>query len=89
MDEKLYIGRRIRELRAKQGLWQEDVAELADINPNYLSRIERGRENPTLDMLIKLSHALGAEMQEMFDFGHIEGRKDLQKNIPEAGARRR
>ena len=81
MDEKANIGKRINELRKKQGLSQERVAERADINPNYLSRIERGKENPTLDMLIKLSHALGAEMWEMFDYAHIGNRKGLQKDI--------
>ncbi|MDA8171750.1 MAG: helix-turn-helix transcriptional regulator [Nitrospiraceae bacterium] len=81
MDEKVYIGKRISELRRKQGLSQEQVAGRADINPNYLSRIERGKENPTLDMLIKLAHALGTEMWEMFDFSHIGNRKDLQKTI--------
>lgn len=81
MNEKTSIGKRIGELRRKRGLSQEQVAERAEINPNYLSRIERGKENPTLDMLIKLSHALGAEMWEMFDYSHIGTRKELEKNI--------
>ncbi|MBI5213970.1 MAG: helix-turn-helix transcriptional regulator, partial [Nitrospirae bacterium] len=60
---------------------QEQIAEKADISPNYLSRIECGKENPTLDMLIKLSHALEVEMWEIFDFGHVAGRKDLKEAI--------
>ncbi len=32
-------------------------------------------------MLIKLAHALGVEMWEMFDFGHVAGRKDLKEAI--------
>lgn len=81
MDEKNLIGRRIKELRKKQGLSQEQVAERANINPNYQSRIERGKENPTLNMLIKLCHGLNVEMWEMFDFGHIGNRMSLQQSI--------
>ena len=58
MNEKKLIGQRIKELRKSKGLSQEKFAELAETSPNYLSRMERGTENPTLDMLIKLSNAL-------------------------------
>lgn len=79
--EKKMIGRRIQELRRNQGLSQEQIAEKADISPNYLSRIECGKENPTLDMLIKLSHALEVEMWEMFDFGHIRRDREIKDEI--------
>lgn len=81
MNTKGFVGRRIQELRKRSGLSQEKVAEKADINPHYLSRIECGKENPTLDMLIKLSNALEVEMWEMFDFGHVAGQKELKKAI--------
>jgi transcriptional regulator with XRE-family HTH domain len=58
MNEKKLIGQRIKELRRGKGLYQEKLAELAETSPNYLSRIECGTENPTLDMLIKLTNAL-------------------------------
>jgi len=60
---------------------QEKIAEKADISPPYLSRIECGRENPTLDMLIKLSNALEVEIWEMFDFGHVKGHKDIKGTL--------
>lgn len=81
MNKKELVGRRIQELRKKHGLSQENVAEKANISPNYLSRIECGKENPTLDMLIKLANALGIEMWEMFDFGHVVSRKELKEAI--------
>jgi transcriptional regulator with XRE-family HTH domain len=43
--------------------------------------MERGTENPTLDMLIKLSNALEVEMWEMFDFGHVASQKELKEAI--------
>ncbi len=81
MKTKELIGKRIQELRKKQRLSQDQVAEKADISSNYLSRIECGKENPTLDMLIKLADALAVEIWEMFDFGHVENQKELKEAI--------
>ena len=79
MAIKELIDKRIQELRKTHRLSQEQVAEKADISPNYLSRIECGKENPTLDMLIKLADALEVEMWEMFDFGHEVNLKELRE----------
>ena len=81
MDTKKLIGMRIKEIRRSKGLSQEQLAEKADINSKYLSRMERGTENPTLDMFIKLSNALEIEMREMFDFGHVVSQKELRGAI--------
>ena len=81
METKKLIGMRIKELRRSNHLSQEQLAEKADINSKYLSRMERGTENPTLDMLIKLSNALEVEMWEMFDFGHVASQKELKQAI--------
>lgn len=81
MNEKKLIGERIQEIRKKRKLSQEQVAERADISPNYLSRIECGKENPTLDMLIKLARALGTEMWEIFDFAHEVGLKEMKETM--------
>lgn len=79
MREKGLIGLRIKELRKNKGLSQEELAEKAETSPNYLSRMERGTENPTLEMLIKISRALGVEMRETFDFGHEESLRELKE----------
>lgn len=85
MNTKELIGRRIKELRKKKDLSQEELSEQAEITPNYLSRIERGTENPTLDMFVKLSNALGVEIWELFDFGHGVSRKDLKSLLIKIG----
>jgi transcriptional regulator with XRE-family HTH domain len=81
MNEKKLLGQRIKELRKSKGFSQEKLAEKAETSPNYLSRIERGTDNPTLDMLIKLANALEVEMWEMFDFGHVKSHKELKESI--------
>ncbi len=72
MNIKKLLGMRIKEIRKNKNLSQEKLAEKADINAKYLSRIELGIGNPTLDLFIKLTNALEIEMWEMFDFGHFE-----------------
>jgi transcriptional regulator with XRE-family HTH domain len=81
MEIKKLIGKRLKELRRSKQLSQEQLAEKADINSKYLSRMERGTENPTLDMLVKLSNALEVEMWEMFDFGHEVSQKELKSTF--------
>ena len=66
------IGARIAEIRARKGMTQEKLAGKMGIGPKYLSSIERGKENPTLDTLISLSKALGIDLGEIFSFVQIE-----------------
>jgi transcriptional regulator with XRE-family HTH domain len=61
MDRKELLGRRIQELRKARKLSQEAVAERAGISTQYVSNIERGKENPTLDMLFTLADTLRAD----------------------------
>jgi len=78
MEAKRGLGRRIKALRKQAGLTQEGLAERVGLNPKYISGIERGRENPTLDTLLRLARELGAPPVELFDFDlvGIDGRRD-------------
>ncbi len=68
MDPKRALGRRLKALRKRAALTQEDLAERAGINSKYISGIERGRENPTLDTLLLLASELGVQPVELFDW---------------------
>lgn len=70
MNIKELIGVRIKSLRQGKGLTQEALAEKVGISSKYLSSIERGKENPTLDTLIKLAKALKVELFEIFLYAH-------------------
>jgi transcriptional regulator with XRE-family HTH domain len=41
------------------------LAERIDINPKYLGSIERGAENPTLDLLIRVAKGLRVALAEV------------------------
>ncbi len=66
MNVKILFGKRIKTLRSRLRLTQDQLSERAQISPQYLSNIERGRENPTLDTLIRLAESLKVEVWEMF-----------------------
>jgi transcriptional regulator with XRE-family HTH domain len=81
MDDKKLIGRRLREIRKKHGYSQERVAELANLASNYLSRLEMGRENPTVDTLLKLSRVYKVNLWELLNYGHEIKRKEMETKI--------
>ncbi len=78
---KKLLGIRIKSLREAKDLTQERLAERMDINSKYLSSIERGKENPTLDMLLNFADALDVEMWELFDFGHETSLEELKRTM--------
>ena len=60
------LGMRIRFLRNERGWSQEDLALEANINKNYLSDLENGRRNPSLDILERIANAFGISLSELF-----------------------
>lgn len=53
------VGKRVREVRKSKGLSQETLAEHCGVSSLYISKIERGTANATLDLLDVLVTALG------------------------------
>jgi transcriptional regulator with XRE-family HTH domain len=72
VDIKQMIGARIAELRSQKNMTQEYLAGKMGISSKYLSSIERGKENPTLNTLISLSQALKIDLEEIFSSLQIE-----------------
>jgi len=62
------FGKKVKELRKKKGLTQEDLAEKINVDRSYMGFIERGERNPTLDKIEKISKALNITLSELFHF---------------------
>ena len=69
---KILLGARIKELRKRAGMSQEQLAEKIDVDPKHLSRIEVGRGYPSLDALENIAHVLNVEMKCLFEFQHLD-----------------
>jgi transcriptional regulator with XRE-family HTH domain len=65
MDAKVIIGRFVRQLREQDGLTQEQLAGKSGITYQYLSGLENGRENFSIDILESLSKALGRPLPQL------------------------
>lgn len=76
MDVRRQLGQRLKHLRRVRGYTQEQLAERIDINPKYLSSIERGGENPTLALLGRLAQGLQVEVYELFQGEPDAGQAD-------------
>lgn len=60
------VARNLRRLRQAKGLSQEELADRADINRNYVGMLEREQHAATIDMLEKLADVLDADPAEFF-----------------------
>ncbi len=52
-----------RQARRQAGLSQRELAGRARVSPSTVARIERGRAEPTLDLLLRLVRACGLELR--------------------------
>lgn len=62
----LSFGQNIRALRKAQGLTQVEFSERCGFYQTYLSRVENGQANPTLNAIEVMANALGLTVYEMF-----------------------
>jgi transcriptional regulator with XRE-family HTH domain len=67
MKAQTVVSRNIRRLRVAKGLSQEMLAVDASIDRTYVSRLERGLENPTVAVLERLASALSVKINDFFD----------------------
>lgn len=81
MDFSHKLGKRIKELRRKAGLSQEQLAEQAGTSGKYLGQIERGEVNVSVIILVKITNVLQVNILQLLDFKHLEDTKYLKKEI--------
>lgn len=62
------FGKRLRELRDKKGLTQEDLAEIVGVHQTYIGKIETGKANISLMLMYKITRALDITLYEFFAF---------------------
>jgi transcriptional regulator with XRE-family HTH domain len=66
-DLRPALGRRVRTLRQRLNLSQEQLAERAGLHWTYVSGIERGRRNPGLNTLGRLAQSLEVDLPELVE----------------------
>ena len=65
-DLKKGFGAELKRRRIESGISQERLAELADLHRTYISAVESGKRNLTLESIQRLAQALGATVGSFF-----------------------
>ncbi|MEK3889296.1 helix-turn-helix domain-containing protein [Bacillus sp. FSL K6-3431] len=61
------IGNKIKNLRLKKGLTQEELGERTDLSKGYISQLERELSSPAIDTFFNILEVLGCTPKQFFD----------------------
>ena len=67
MDIKQDFGKRLMHLRKERKISQEVLAELSGLNRPYISGIEQGKRNVSLEVIENLAKALEIQIKDFFE----------------------
>ena len=67
MNGRALVAWNLRRIRVKRGLSQERLAFDAGVDRSYTGGLERGEENPTVDVLDRLAGTLGVSVSDFFE----------------------
>jgi transcriptional regulator with XRE-family HTH domain len=70
------LARRIRGLRERKGMTQEDFASRCGISVSFTSLLERGERSPSYETLVEISQALEVTLSELFRDSPVEAYDD-------------
>ncbi len=76
-ETKKHFGAAVRSERTRLGLSQEILAERASLHRTYITDIERGARNLSLETIYKLSSALGVSIEALFSRTEIRRQFEL------------
>lgn len=78
---KKRLGKRIQELRLKNGLKQATLAEKVNLAHKSQSCIETGKNYPSAEVVERYANALNVDVAEILDIEHIKSSQELIKEI--------
>ena len=70
MDIKIAVGKRVKELRNKLGISQEELADIAELDRTYITSVECGKRNISIVNVEKLANALNVSLAMFFEFDY-------------------
>lgn len=66
------------------GLTQERLAEIAELSPTFIAKLEAGVKTPSLDTIVELSAALGIDPAELIGGCTQDERDEHARNLARA-----
>lgn len=80
---KKFLGAKIKDIRRNRGYTQDFLSERIGIDPKHLSRIECGKNSPSLDLLYKICSVLKVNPSVLFDESMLKSKQELIRDISE------
>ena len=59
---------KIKELRTKRGMTQEELADLVGVRRETIVFLEQGKYNPSLELAFKVAKNLKTSIEKLFEF---------------------
>lgn len=81
MGVKKLLGEKVKRLRKLRGYTQEKFAEIIDITPRNLNRIESGENFVTSETLDKILSALNVPADILFSYEYLKNTNDIIAEI--------
>ncbi|RHM61013.1 XRE family transcriptional regulator [Erysipelatoclostridium sp. AM42-17] len=72
MKVEVKFGQRLKDIRNNQNISQEELSFRCGLSKNYISDVERGTRNISLQAIEKLAKGLQVSIKELFDFKEDE-----------------
>jgi transcriptional regulator with XRE-family HTH domain len=82
-DDKILLGKKFKEIRAKRKITQESFSEMIGLEPSSLSNIETGKSFPSMQTILNLIKEFNIEPQELFNYTYLSDDKILESEIIE------
>ena len=68
-DSLASLGGRVRAVRVRAGMTQQELGDACGLDRTYISAVERGKQNLSVGALLKISQALETPMSELVAVG--------------------
>lgn len=81
--DRILIGKKIKEIRAKRKITQEEFSEMIGLEPSSLSNIETGKSFPSMVTLLNIMQKFDIKPQEIFDYTYLDNSENLDDKIIE------
>ena len=80
IDKKLF-GKRLKELREKRGMTQEEWSNLLNIEWQHISRLENGKNLPSCTILISLAEIFDIDIRSLTKYEHLNENINIDNEI--------
>ncbi|MBE5952098.1 MAG: helix-turn-helix transcriptional regulator [Lachnospiraceae bacterium] len=75
------IGRRVREVRTERGISQQELAARCKTSAQYLSQIENGRKQASLQVLVAVAEVLEISLNELLTGNQVNNPLEYQRDM--------